>query len=119
MPQHFFVSNVEFVPSKLDGFSKLNFYLFDKGKNNALFTTSSMTDYNAKKYEKDALNLMGCKDWLSMIYSPYVTAFTPIFDEKHTIVGLMCSNGVLLKNEVKSNKKVFQKETDLDDIKQM
>ena len=102
MDSKVFIYNVENISTKIKGFSKINFYLYDKDNNKFVFSTSSMSDYNAKKYESDALKMLDYQSWFSLINSTYIKDFKPIIDDKNFIAGLICDNGILLRNEVQS-----------------
>ncbi|NCB48042.1 MAG: hypothetical protein EOM55_00200 [Clostridia bacterium] len=106
MDKNIFISTSKIVPA--GSFSKLVISIFDKDNKTSNFSTSLMTKYNTEKYEKQALELLGFKNWFDITYGtlfPQLTVLTDS-DNEGEIVGLACKNGLLLKNEVK----FFQKQ---------
>lgn len=78
-------------------------HIFDKNYNTGKFSTSLMSKYNAEKYEQQALELFGFKNWFDIKFGtifPQITIHTDI-DNPKEIVMLECKKGFLLKNEVK------------------
>lgn len=112
MDKNVFISKATYIPTKVKGFCKLKFDLFNRDNEKSSFYTSTMTDYLAKKYEKDALKLLGQKSWFDMVYGIDPEEFTPILGDDKTIVGLKGDKALLLRNEVTPINKIkpMQKE---------
>ena len=52
-------------------------------------------------YLRDNYENIG-KKVINLQYSTYIKDFKPIIDDKNFIAGLICDNGILLRNEVQS-----------------
>lgn len=101
MDKNVFINDVNVV--SVGNFSKVVINLFDKNYKTATFSTSLMSKYNAEKYEREALMMLGLKDWFDAKFGVIIKEFTMLTDSENEkeIVGLASKKGMLLKNEVK------------------
>ncbi len=113
MDKNVYISNLSYIPTNLKGFYKLKINVFDKNQEKSNFLTSTMTEYNAKKYEKEMLNALGFSSRLDMIYGVNPEEFTTIIDENNkTIVGLKNEKILMLRDGVTSLNKNNEKRQD-------
>lgn len=113
MEEEVFVSDTEIITVK--DLSKFVFKLFDKEYKTSVFSTSLISTYNAKKYEQQALELLGLNSWSEAIYGLKLLQFSVLRDSDNPsiIVGLSCKKGLFLKNEIKPFNKVDMQNLDL------
>lgn len=103
MDKNVYISKMSYIPTDLKGFCKLKFELFDRNQEKDSFTTSSMTEYNAKKYEKEVLNSLGYSSFLDMFYGINPEEFATIKDENtKAIVGLQ-NEKILMRRDGVTN----------------
>lgn len=101
MEENVFVCGAEIITVK--DLSKFVLKLFDKNFKTAVFSTSLMSNYNAKKYEQQVLEMVGLNDWDEAIFGTKLIEFTLLTDSDNLkeIVGLSHKNGLIFKNEIK------------------
>lgn len=112
MEKDIFINRAEIVP--IGVYYKLVIHIFDKNNTTSKFSTSLMSKYNVEKYEEQALELLGVKNWFDITYGTLFPQLTLLSDSDNSkeVVGLACKNGLILKNEIKRYQrvKIFDKE---------
>lgn len=108
-----YISDVDKKESKIKGYSKLLFKIYDKNGETDLFSTSTMSDYNLEKYIEDASKVLETKSIFKNKFGVTLKSLTTIKDDKENIVGLSRKTGTLLKSEVKQKDFVASDEMSL------
>lgn len=101
MEENVFVCGAEILSVK--DLSKFVLKLFDKDYKTSMFSTSLMSNYNAKKYKQQVLEMLGLNDWDEAIFGTKLIEFSLLTDSDNPkkIVGLSHKNGLIFKNEIK------------------
>ncbi len=95
-----YISNVDKQETKIRGYSKLLFEIYDKKGETDAFSTSTMSDYNLEKYIADANKVLDSESIFKHKFGVNLKPLTIIKDDAGNIVGLSRKNGILFKNEV-------------------
>ncbi len=96
-----YISNIDKQETKIKGYSKLLFEIYDKKGETDVFSTSTMSDYSLERYINEANKVLETNSFFKNKFGVNLKAFKTIQDDKNNIVGLARQNGILLKNEVK------------------
>lgn len=99
-----YISSVDKQETKIKGYSKLLFEIFDKKGKTDVFSTSTMSNYNLDKYIMDATEVLGTNSVFKNQFGVVLKPLSIIKDDQGYIVGLSNKNGLLLKNEVQQQK---------------